>query len=70
MKKVILLLLLAVCAAGIGFSQEEADIIEESGKGNSPIIIFATIFVVVALILLLRLATEKMKTKKGDENKS
>ncbi len=70
MKKVILLLLLAVCAAGIGFSQEEADIIEESGKGNSPIIIFMTIFVVVAFVLLMRLATEKMKTKKGDENKS
>ncbi len=69
MKKVILLLLLAVCAVGTGFAQE-ADIIEESGKGNSPIIIFMTIFVVVAFVLLMRLATEKMKTKKGDENKS
>jgi hypothetical protein len=36
---------------------------EESDLGNKPILVFGTIFVVVSLILMLRLATEKMKTK-------
>jgi hypothetical protein len=38
-------------------------VFEESDLGSKPILVFGTIFVVVSLILMLRLATEKMKTK-------
>jgi hypothetical protein len=61
-------LMIALCPV---FSQNDveetpapaAPAFEESDLGSTPIRVFGTIFVVVSLILMLRLATEKMRTK-------
>jgi heme/copper-type cytochrome/quinol oxidase subunit 2 len=71
MKKIIILFLLAICALCPIFSQNDveetpapaAPAVEDRDLGNKPILVFGTIFVIVSLILMLRLATEKMKTK-------
>jgi uncharacterized membrane protein len=68
MKKIVILAFLAICAAGFGVAQEPLDPVQPSydefeRKGNDAVLIFITIFVVVSLILMLRLFTEKMKTK-------
>jgi heme/copper-type cytochrome/quinol oxidase subunit 2 len=71
MKRIIILFLLAICAFCPVFSQNDveetpapaAPEFEERDLGNKPILVFGTIFVVVSLILMLRLWTDKMKTK-------
>jgi uncharacterized protein HemY len=68
MKKIILIMFLTICAVGFGFSQEPLDPVQPSydefeKKGSEAVLVFITIFVVVALVLMLRLFTEKMKTK-------
>jgi hypothetical protein len=68
MKKLILLLLLVACTVGVAFAQDAEQPLppemEDSGLGNKPVLIFGTIFVMVTLVLILRMVTEKMKTDK------
>jgi hypothetical protein len=77
MKNFLLFLFLAVCACGAVFSQESAETVdpvspvmadEYPKTDKNPVLVFATIFIVVSGILLLRLYTDKMKTDKK-ENK-
>jgi hypothetical protein len=74
MKKNILLLFLVLTALSPVFSDvdenEEAIAREPGDYGNTPILIFMMIFIVTALILMLRFATDHMKTKNKQHPRS